>query len=126
MQCTTTLGCMDDSVLASSRLLPLSSPDKLARLPDSPALAAARQNLFTLLSSNVWNERMAAFWIARLNAVAVVVTMLSEAAAAGPLLRINHTTGGGAAWGLGRKLWLSIRRFELAGALVARQCRCEL
>ena len=33
-------------------------------------------------------------------------------------------TGGGAAWALGLKAWLGICRFELAGALVVRQCRC--
>ena len=33
-------------------------------------------------------------------------------------------TGGGAAWALGLKAWLGTRWFELAGALVVRQCRC--
>jgi hypothetical protein len=49
---------------------------------------------------------------------------LREAAAAGPLLWINPTAGGGAAWALGLKAWLGICRFELAGALVVRQRGC--
>ncbi|KAK4095715.1 hypothetical protein N658DRAFT_502416 [Parathielavia hyrcaniae] len=50
--------------------------------------------------------------------------MLREAAAAGPLLCISPTTGGGAAWALGLEVWLGIRRFELAGALVVRLYGC--
>ncbi len=57
-------------------------------------------------------------------AIVTMTTMLIEAAAAGPLLWINPTTGGGAAWALGLKAWLGTRWFELAGALVVRQCRC--
>ncbi len=53
-----------------------------------------------------------------------MITVLSEAAAAVPLLWINPTTRGGAAWALGLKACLGIRRFELAGALVAQQCGC--
>ena len=60
------------------------------------------------------------FWAVR-SIVVTVIRMLREAAAAGPLLSINPTTGGGAAWVLGLKAWLGIRRFELAGALVVRQ-----
>ena len=60
------------------------------------------------------------FWAVR-SILVMVIRMLREAAAAGPLLWINPTTRGGAAWVLGLKAWLSIRRLELAGALVARQ-----
>jgi hypothetical protein len=58
------------------------------------------------------------------NIIVTMTTMLREAAAAGPLLWINPTTGGGAAWTLGLRAWLGIRRFDLAGALVVRQCGC--
>ncbi len=64
------------------------------------------------------------FWATRSIVVVTVITMLREAAAAGPLLWINPTTGGGVAWALGLNAWLGICRFELAGALVARQCGC--
>ncbi len=58
------------------------------------------------------------FWAACSIVVVTVITTLREAAAAGPL------TGGGAAWALGLKAWLGICRFELASALVVRQCGC--
>jgi len=64
------------------------------------------------------------FWATCSIVVVTVITMLRETAAAGPLWWINPTTGGGAAWALGLKAWLGICRFELAGALVVRQCRC--
>ena len=67
---------------------------------------------------------MVAFWFACLSAVAAVIIMLREAAAAGPLLCINYTTRGGAVWTLGLKASLGICRFELAGALAIRQCGC--
>lgn len=67
---------------------------------------------------------MRVFWATRSILVVTVITMLREAAAAGPLLWINPTTGGGVAWALGLNVWLSICRFELAGALVARLCGC--
>jgi hypothetical protein len=56
-----------------------------------------------------------------LSVVVTVIAMLRQAAAAGPLLWIYPTTGGGAAWALGLlKARLGICRFKLAGALVAR------
>ncbi len=67
---------------------------------------------------------MTLFWAARLSVAVTVITILRKAAAAGPLLWINPTTGGGTAWALGLKAWLSICRFELASALVVRQCGC--
>jgi hypothetical protein len=76
------------------------------------------------LSSVIGSEKVKLFWVARLIVVVSVVAMLRQAAAAGPLLWINPTTGGGAAWALGLKVWLGIRRFELAGALVVWQCGC--
>jgi hypothetical protein len=69
------------------------------------------KTLFILLSPTVWNERMTIFWVACQNAAAAVV-----------LFWINPTIGGGAARALGPKA--CIRRFELAGALVVRQCGC--
>ncbi len=67
---------------------------------------------------------MRMFWAVRSIVVVTVITMLREAVAAGPLLWINPTTGGGAAWALGLKAWLGICRFELPGApLVVWQCR---
>ncbi len=64
------------------------------------------------------------FWATRSILVVTVITMLREAAAAGPLLWINPTTGGGIAWALGLNAWLGICRFELADALVARLYGC--
>jgi len=64
---------------------------------------------------------MTLFWVTRLIIVVTVIRILEEAAAAGPLLWINLTIGGAAAWALGLlKAWLGICWFELAGALVAR------
>ena len=65
---------------------------------------------------------MTLFLVTRLIVIVTVITMLREAAAAGPLLWINLTAGGGAAWALGLKAWLGTRWFELAGALVVQQC----
>ncbi|KAK3680835.1 hypothetical protein B0T22DRAFT_445847 [Podospora appendiculata] len=67
------------------------------------------------------------FWVTRLIVEVTVIRvtvirMLREAAAARPLSWINPPAGGGAAWALGLKAWLGIRRFELADALVVRQC----
>ena len=68
---------------------------------------------------------MTLFWVTRLIIVVTVIMILREAAAAGPLLWINLTTGGAATWALGLlRAWLGICWFELAGALVARQCGC--
>ena len=61
------------------------------------------------------------FSVACLIAVAAAIMVLREA---GPLLWINLTTGGRAAWALGLKAWFGILRFELAGALFVRQCGC--
>jgi hypothetical protein len=88
-------------------------------------LRHGRALFIVFLLTVVWSERMTLFWAARFIVVVTVIAMLRQAAAAGPLLWINPTTGGGAAWGLGLlKAWLGICRFELAGALVARQCGC--
>ena len=63
-------------------------------------------------------------------AIVTMTTMLREVrevrdvGAAGPLSWTDPATGGGAALTLGLKAWLGICWFELAGALVVRQCRC--
>ena len=61
---------------------------------------------------------MRVFWATCSIVVVTVITMLREAAAAGPLWWINPMTGGGAAWALGLKAWLGICWFKLASALV--------
>ena len=57
------------------------------------------------------------FWAVR-SILVMVIRMLREAAAAGPLLWINPTTRGGAAWVLGLKAWLGIRRSERGWTVV--------
>jgi hypothetical protein len=76
------------------------------------------------LSSVVWSKKAMVFWAACSVVVVTVIARLRGAVAAGPLWWINPMTGGGAAWALGLKAWLGICRFELAGALAVRQCRC--
>jgi hypothetical protein len=64
-----------------------------------------------ILLSVVRNERMTSLWLTRQIVVVMVIGMLREAAAAGPLLWVNPTTGNGVAWALELKVWLGICRF---------------